>query len=443
MLRVFHPVRLALAPLAIAAIAIATAVPLELRPEVSWDRGFDTLDFLQNLLLYAPLGVALSDRSWRRVVVVAAALSLSAELVQLWSFERFSSPYDVVANVLGAYGGMWLWRRYRGSDHAAAIVVRAFSVVGCVLVSALLYAHWKLPVRSSEISGWDPSFRLLLGNERTGDRPWRGTISSMRILTGALSPRQVRELNSSSWERTADHALFASTVYRNSTAATSNGGPAIALPRSNEIAAQISGAGAFTLLLTLRPADVEQSGPARIVSFSRDTQARNFDLGQEQERLTLRVRTPVSGPNGQDVRADTVPVLRPETEVFVAATYDGAFSRIFVDGQLAGISNLAAAGCAVSTMCRSALPVVWSFFGATIAIVAFALVSERGSRRHVALAIVGSACAAIALPQWSQVVPLWTTSPAWMKLMPLSGALAIGVAALFSAAPAGKRDRRR
>ena len=55
----------------------------------------------------------------------------------------------------------------------------------------------------------------------------------------------------------------------------------------------------------ITPADLRQSGPARIVSFSTDGYHRNFTLAQEKDRLVLRLRTPRTGDNG----------MRPETTV--------------------------------------------------------------------------------------------------------------------------------
>lgn len=414
---------------------------MELRSAVSWDGTFHAVDFLQNLLLYAPLGAALSSRSWRLVVSSAAALSIAAEVVQLWSFERFSSPYDVLSNVLGACAGMWLWRRYRRKRDGAHVVLGASAIAACVLASALTFAVWKVPRQASEIAGWDSSFRVLLGNESTGDRPWRGTIHAMRILAGALSPQQVSVLGEKPLD-VEDRELRASTLYRSSEVMDFEGGRAIALPHSlsSDLAKNISSFGAFTLLLRVEPANTSQAGPARIVSFSRDTEHRNFDLGQEQGRLIMRVRTPVSGLNGQNFHAETLPVLNPRTEVFVVATYDGRVSRIFVNGELYGRSDLAAAGCFVSTICGSGLPLVWSFFGATLAIVVFALMpgSESGSR--IGLATAASAFAAVGLPHLPYLFPDWAVSPAWVKAMPPFGALAVGTAAAIGSRVRAEHD---
>ncbi|MAF11814.1 hypothetical protein CMK11_15310 [Candidatus Poribacteria bacterium] len=58
--------------------------------------------------------------------------------------------------------------------------------------------------------------------------------------------------------------------------------------RSNEL----------TVEAVIAPDTLNQTGPARIVTFSSDTGARNFTLGQSGDRLVLRVRTPRTGGNG-------------------------------------------------------------------------------------------------------------------------------------------------
>ncbi len=54
----------------------------------------------------------------------------------------------------------------------------------------------------------------------------------------------------------------------------------------------------LTVETLLVSAKEKQSGPARIVSFSTDSATRNFTLGQDNEYLMLRLRTPKTGPNG-------------------------------------------------------------------------------------------------------------------------------------------------
>ena len=68
--------------------------------------------------------------------------------------------------------------------------------------------------------------------------------------------------------------------------------------------------GQLTVEAVVAPDHVEQSGPARIVTFSSDTGSRNFTLGQEGGALVFRLRTPRTGANGANpqVTLCTVPV---------------------------------------------------------------------------------------------------------------------------------------
>jgi len=47
----------------------------------------------------------------------------------------------------------------------------------------------------------------------------------------------------------------------------------------------------FTVEALIKPDNITQSGPARIISFSQDGQDRNFTIGQEKSALVFRVRT--------------------------------------------------------------------------------------------------------------------------------------------------------
>ncbi|HUS59034.1 MAG TPA: LamG-like jellyroll fold domain-containing protein, partial [Planctomycetota bacterium] len=48
----------------------------------------------------------------------------------------------------------------------------------------------------------------------------------------------------------------------------------------------------------ITPANLQQTGPARIISFSSDISSRNFTLGQTGDKLVMRLRTPQTGANG-------------------------------------------------------------------------------------------------------------------------------------------------
>ena len=76
-------------------------------------------------------------------------------------------------------------------------------------------------------------------------------------------------------------------------------GPAAALSRP------LSQAGEFSVLIDFRADDLQQGGPARIVSISQDGGSRNFTIGQERSRIVVRLRTTTSGPNGSSPELHT------------------------------------------------------------------------------------------------------------------------------------------
>jgi hypothetical protein len=45
---------------------------------------------------------------------------------------------------------------------------------------------------SGKFSNWDPSFKLVVGNEATGDRPWLGEIYYVAIYNEALNSREIK-----------------------------------------------------------------------------------------------------------------------------------------------------------------------------------------------------------------------------------------------------------
>ena len=98
----------------------------------------------------------------------------------------------------------------------------------------------------------------------------------------------------------------------------------------------------LTLVVRMRTNNLEQSGPARIVTYSLNPVNRNFTLGQIGNTLTFRLRTPGSGLNGADPALYSGPVLSLDHPYLVAAVYDGRISRLYVDGKLVAQVDLGA-----------------------------------------------------------------------------------------------------
>ncbi len=423
----FKPVRLDMRVLAVAVILFVTAIPVEIGMgtlRTSWP---SLGEFIANVLLFMPLGTALSRRRLWVVVAVAFALSCSAELIQHWSIDRFTSPFDVLANTVGGFGGAVLWTRLRKSDENAAQAVtlgRVAQIALATLCTAVAIL-WLRPGVSSAVVGWDPSYALLIGDERTGDRSWEGVIEAFALVSEAVDWTAARRLSSVTPARWPD-VIPRATLLETKRYTFPQDTPLYLSPETaREFAEGASAANAFTLVARVKPASLQQSGPARILSFSWDPYHRNVDLGQEAERVMFRVRTPISGENGGRVFALSEAVLQDRTMTLVAS-YDGAVSRVYVDGRLAARRNLAAAGCHVRAICDGGAHMAWIVIGATAVILATAMLGVLSPPRLWGMALGSGAvlgALVVAFADDHRIVPA-----SWTAVLPLAGALTITVA---------------
>jgi len=94
----------------------------------------------------------------------------------------------------------------------------------------------------------------------------------------------------------------------------------------------LSKAGDLTLEVVMRPANLTQTGPARIVSISHSYQSRNLTLGQSGDMAVVRFRTTETSTNG------TNPVLHTKAGVLTGERQHLVFVRqaethtLYVDG---------------------------------------------------------------------------------------------------------------
>jgi hypothetical protein len=332
-LNLFSPprLRLRLLLLSIAPIVAGTMVPTRLRhPSLAYiDNTFTADDFVSNLILFVPLGIALGGSSLIRAFLVGLSLSTSAEVLQLGYVGRVPSFFDIAACTCGAVAGYLVgmfWRRATGYDPASVRVYRPlalaaipFAIVGTVML--LLHCP------RSDLSNWDPTYHLNIGNELTGDRPWTGTISEAAIYPFAMAPSQINDLTSRTSGSYPSDPPIVSLV------PTGSGRPLLSKPEELRLYDTLVRTNQLTLLVTMRTSNLEQSGHGQIITYSQDRLHRNFTLGQIHNSLTFRLRTPDSGPNGNNPALISGPVLSLNHTFRVAAVYDGRISKLYVDGK--------------------------------------------------------------------------------------------------------------
>lgn len=117
--------------------------------------------------------------------------------------------------------------------------------------------------------------------------------------------------------------LAASTLVSSATAAV-------------KIASACQGSNELTVEAWVAPANDTQSGPARVVTMSVDSGARNFTLGQSEDAYILRVRTSSSDSNGQPSGHTPAGDASPALTHLVATRSADGLRRMYVNGVLRG-----------------------------------------------------------------------------------------------------------
>lgn len=321
------------------------------------------IHFVLNMLLFMPFGVLLHHEARRRsftllsIVIVAGmagiSISMIIEYLQAFLPGRDSSLIDVLANAAGALVGVAAERRWGTSARVRLGRVRAgtstailVGLVGSCLVAALLISG--ALQAETRLSNWNSEYPLLIGNELTGDRPWRGRVFALDITDASTPAASVRRF--SAGESVAlpgsPVAMFAFTgnpPYKDAAGILPDfqwterpnlaGQAGVRLSDHSWLKSDRPAAGfaqrlrqtnAFTLHVRLATDDPNQDGPARIVSNSASPLLRNFTLGQQGSDLVVRWRTPATGVNGYPLEVHVPGVFADSGTHEILATYNGA-----------------------------------------------------------------------------------------------------------------------
>ncbi len=118
------------------------------------------------------------------------------------------------------------------------------------------------------------------------------------------------------------------------------GGMARAGKASRGIVEAIKRSGAFTIELWLRPASLNQEGPARIVSISKGTSHRNVTVGQQADAIELRLRTTKTSENGLPATITRTGTLTANWTHVVVTFTPKAEAQIYIDGRLSRSQKL-------------------------------------------------------------------------------------------------------
>lgn len=102
----------------------------------------------------------------------------------------------------------------------------------------------------------------------------------------------------------------------------------------------IRSTGAVTIEAWIEPDSTSQTGPARIVTVSKNSIERNFTLGQDGDNFEVRLRTTRTSKNGIPAVATSGKVVRKKLTHVVYTHSRNGQTRIFVDGKSAVQKNV-------------------------------------------------------------------------------------------------------
>lgn len=267
---------------------------------------------------------------------------------------------------------------------------RVFAICcGYMIFASLVVLPWQATVNFSD---WSTDFPLAIGNEPTGNRPWQGSLSQLAIADRALNQKQIKNVfadptNTRNYQdsligyyqfapnQAPNQSFSSSATYPQPTNILPDifpdqtgqlpaltwrgnqnqnvvvGDQALAIAQTNPssgvkvngnrwletvsptnlLSQRLRNTSQFTVSTIVASADPQQQGPARIISLSKDPLYRNLTLGQEQENLAIRVRTPLTGQNGADIQLQVPGVFNDQKPHHLVVTYTKAELNVYVD----------------------------------------------------------------------------------------------------------------
>jgi glycopeptide antibiotics resistance protein len=324
-------------------------------------------DWLVNIVLFIPFGISLIylfkylslNQFVGFSITLLACISLSSivEVLQFYLPNRYPTFADIVANSLGGCISFCLIKTKVIKRFMTILSFKntlVISSIYCVLAFFLSVALLK----TTNFSNWDTSYPLIIGNEKTEDRPWHGYISELVIADHDFSTSTIKDLLlNRSTEVVLKKSLVAfydfddndKYVDRTGTLVPLawQGGPSVSQESSGVLVTSqhwLESVSPPTLLvdklketsqlmLSFKVATIEttQTGPARIISLSENPYSRNFTIGQQENNLVFRLRTPITGKNGQRPEFIVPNVFLDTNFHRLIITYRGSTVRFYVD----------------------------------------------------------------------------------------------------------------
>ena len=341
--------------------------------------GTGIFDIMLNLVMLFPVGLVIGlllrnlHKKMNYSILIATGagflISVSIEICQIF-LPRSFSVVDISTNTIGACIGACLAFPIMGFDSQEILKKiydkgRSFYtfviVTYCVAATVILM----IPVSINTFSNWNSNFPLLIGNEPTLNRPWNGVIYKLSIFNRTLNQNDVHRFKSINFQQvtpeTLADGLLIEYIFSNpgvksfgalknsldlnckkgsSFAFGQNGGFLLEdnssistqFPATNLVHA-LQKTNQLSIAIWFQPENILQKGLARIVTLSKDTDERDFTVGQSGSALSFRVRTFLTGDNGSEVELTTCPLTTMNQPQFVVATFHRGEMKLYLNGR--------------------------------------------------------------------------------------------------------------
>ncbi|NJR69958.1 MAG: hypothetical protein HC771_15870 [Synechococcales cyanobacterium CRU_2_2] len=333
----FYTVTIVIATLAPFRFQLSALADLSDNWRIFWNGRTYLGDFTSNILLFMPLGWELwlmrSKATQAQVPPLGLSLMLSAtvEGLQLLLPGRTSSLTDVVANTLG--GGLgallsagfatwpWPWLRSRRSQcQGLALLLTLWLLLGLGTTNQLN--------QSAQLSNWDPSYSIHLGQGGRDHQPWFGELLEVAIADRALSPQRMQTLEKHNLPTQPPVSQTPPVPLRFHYQA----GKTLIPLTPAALKASLEQTSAFTL--DLRFSTQTLDGEAALFAFALDPWHSNWMVLRDRQDLQVQLRSPLTGTYHHRSLYLTIPELFQDTRSHrLTLTYGANLLQVYWDGR--------------------------------------------------------------------------------------------------------------
>ena len=312
-----------------------------------------------------------SKKSIIITTILGFILSATIEFSQLF-LPRTTSVIDILNNTIGTSLGAFLV--YSKNSYNPKLFFNSIFefmkqhlltvILGYILFVTIVFS---LPPLLNNFNNWNNNYLFQIGNEATKDRPWQGTIFKLSIFNRLLKQKDIdayyaeghsQKTGAENYDKPLLEYMFENLPVQNNGSIKEK---LFLFPQTNShvkkivkqngifisdnsiLQSQIPGVqlvenlqrtDQLSIAVWLNPQNLKMVGPARIVSLSADPGNRNFTIGQVQDRINFRVRTPLTGNNGSKVSLTSTPILNSRMPQLIVATFYRGETKIYYNGKL-------------------------------------------------------------------------------------------------------------